>query len=466
MDDDVKELLPHSIEVQVSPDKMTAIIKVLSINNSCPLDPELVIEKLENEGISHGICKQEIEEFCNRGKYYLKLKAAVGTPPIQGEDGVLEFHFETSRRGLPKENSDGTIDYKDLDLIHNVLQDQLLCSIIPPKEGIDGTTIFGDKVPAQIGKKVHVNHGKNTYLSEDESKIYSKTSGNVRYERRTIIVDDVYQINGDVGPATGNITFEGTVKVTGHVLEGFHIDAKEDILIKGRVEGCNLTAGRNIMINDGVNGMKKGLIKAEGDVTCKFVETGNIICGGDFRCDVAMSSTVEAGKSIIVKGERASLIGGDYSAGKSIIVRNVGSEKNISVNLRINPQWETEKIYLEEELEEITAEIEGIDEEIEELRRFDNLSATIAQKTVSIHRNLTRKDTLVNEMTKIRKKLEEINDQKHSPDYRIVCTGKAFDGVKITIGQASMRIMNTLSHQSFYLNDGEIVSGMVLPNEG
>lgn len=466
MDNDVKELLPHSLEVLVSPDKMTAIIKVLSINNSCPLEPELVIEKLENEGISHGICKPEIEEFCHRGKYYLKLKAAVGTPPIQGEDGVLDFHFETTRRGLPKENPDGTIDYKDLDLIHNVLKDQILCTIIPPKQGIDGITIFGETVPAQVGREAHVKHGKNTYISEDESKIYSKTSGNVRYEKGTILVDDVYLIDGDVGPTTGNITFEGTVKVTGHVLEGFHIDAKEDILIKGRVEGCSLTAGRNIMINDGVNGMKKGLIKAEGDVTCKFVETGNVICGGDFRCDVALSSTVDAGKSIIVKGERASLIGGDYSAGKSIIVRNVGSEKNIPVNLRINPQWEIEKTFLEDELHEITEEIEAIDEEIEELRRFDNLSATVAQKTVSIHRNLTRKDALVNELTKIRKKLEDIKDQKHSPDYRIVCTGKVFDGVKITIGQASMRIMNTISHQSFYLSDGEIVAGMVLPNEG
>jgi uncharacterized protein len=46
---------------------------------------------------------------------------------------------------------------------------------------------------------------------------------------------------------------------------------------------------------------------------------------GDIYADVLMTCRAKAGGSIILKGRKASLIGGKYEAGQKIVARNIGT---------------------------------------------------------------------------------------------------------------------------------------------
>lgn len=427
------------LEVWVSSDGMEAHLKVLSIEKQTLLGVRTVLEKLQQEGIRNGILAQEIMDFCARGIYNTSAKVAQGLLPIAGIDGTCEFTFESERDLAPKENEDGTIDFKNLGLIHNVQMDELLCTFTPPTMGVSGKNIFAQDIDAREGKPCAVRPGKNTYLSEDGLQVYAERSGSVQCVRGIIEVDDVLNVKGDVGADTGNIDFEGTVNVKGSILEGFSVKAKCDIVVAGGVEGCALTAGGNIVVKNGINGMKKAVLQAGGDVVCKFLELGTVICGGDFCCDMALNSNVEAGKSIKMKGSRGALTGGEYVAGESILAKNIGSEKSIKVNVSIDFGSEAKQQEIQDKLEELESDMQSS--------------------------NAMKKEEMMLQKAKLEQELLEMREPKNLGRYRIVCTGKTYDGVKLSIGGVSLRIFDTLDHQSFYLDDGEIVMGAILPHE-
>ena len=89
----------------------------------------------------------------------------------------------------------------------------------------------------------------------------STIDGEVKLEKKMIQVSPVFRIDGDVCLDTGNITFNGTVQVYGDVRSGFSIKAKRDILIYGMVESAELTAGGDIVIQNGFVAQNKGHIK-------------------------------------------------------------------------------------------------------------------------------------------------------------------------------------------------------------
>ncbi|WP_027399712.1 DUF342 domain-containing protein [Anaerovorax odorimutans] len=460
-----EKVTPHQLQISVSSDRMMAFLKVLSIDNPDPLEPETILNKLKESKISYGIKNEEIIRFCKNGKYFLKLKVAEGVIPINGEDGKVDFEFNTDPNGIPKVKEDGTVDFKNLGLIQNVEKDQLLCTIIPAKKGIEGIDVYGQSVKAKDGITPQIKCGKNTYASEDQLKIFSNTSGNVRYLRSMVEVEDVLRIKGDVGLTTGNIDFDGTVEIQGNVLEGFNVTAKKDIIVKGLVEGCCLTSGQNIVISDGFNGMKKGIIRAEGSVTCKFIETGTVICGDNFSCNVAINSKIKAGNSIKLVGDKAALIGGNYSAGELISAKTVGSDKNILVNLSISLDDNSREEKIKEELEEVVSEMELLYKKVEQIKKFKNISESISQKTAMIQKIITRNEVLTLKKKTLEQDLEKIKETRKDLNPEIICSGQIYRGVKISMGSVSMKISSTISHQRFYLDNGEIVMGMILPTQ-
>ncbi len=54
-------------------------------------------------------------------------------------------------------------------------------------------------------------------------------SGLVKVIDEKIVVNNIYDIPGNVGSSTGDITFDGSVVVHGNVITGFRVEAKEDI---------------------------------------------------------------------------------------------------------------------------------------------------------------------------------------------------------------------------------------------
>ncbi len=62
---------------------------------------------------------------------------AAGEPATQGIDGIIEYLFNTTTSLAPKQNSDGSVDFKNVDIVRSMTKGSKLAQLIPPTKGIN-----------------------------------------------------------------------------------------------------------------------------------------------------------------------------------------------------------------------------------------------------------------------------------------------------------------------------------------
>lgn len=455
----IEEVIPPpTIDLKVSSDNQTVYVRVELAQPTQTVEPQEVIDMLKNAGISYGIDEHAIENFCTKKMFYTDLTAARGILSEDGGAGKLEYHFKIDDKINLKEQSDGTVDYKDLGLVQNVSQGDILCTATPPTDGKDGMNVFGEVIPFKKGLPATLNAGANTVLSEDKTQILAAIDGCVELKISQVLVNDVFTIKGDVDNSVGNIDSVGSVLIQGDVREGFIVKAKNDITVRGIVEGAELIAGGNITISNGMNGMNRGKLIASGNIISKYIENSTIECDGDVYADVILNSNTNAKGSVILKGRKASLIGGSCHAGTMVYANFIGSSNNVPTSITIES---------EELRKNMTPDVAAAQTKIEDTNSFINaknlkiseLSAQI--RTLSSDLNnpnakqelrsvMAEKNKVTEEVSVLVGKLAELHETLNKPAaFKVVALKLAYIGVKITIGYLYMAVEEDMSHTKF-----------------
>lgn len=470
------------LELLFSSDKMLAYVtaseysKEVGADNS--FDPQLIYDLASAYKVTFGIDDVAVKEFATGKQLSRDLELAHGSRPVNGKDGTIRYLFETSVTNAPKENDDGTVDYKELGLVQNVEEGDLLCKITMPIEGTPGTNVLGEEVKPVQGKPVEPKLGQGVTLSEDGLEVRAAIDGRVIYKNGTVEVTNVYNIKGDVGPETGNIRFNGSVIVQGNVLSDYSIFAKGDIVVNGYVEAAMLNASGNILIANGVNGMKKGLIKADGNITVKFAEMSKLVAGEDIMLDYSINSDLRANRSIIASGKKGSLLGGSCLAGYIIEAKNIGSEINTAMDLQIVPDWMHEvgfNLRAEERILNYQKESRDF---IQDLEACEKGSAKMETELLRISQKLkmeTDRDelnelkqkvlTFNQERTRLKEAIAKIEEKRRRLDTNLLCEGCKVvvkdiihTGVRIIMGTEIYRINGHEKIKTYILEENEIKS--------
>jgi len=470
-----KTFAPPKINVIVSADRMLAYIRVTLSYKEQPVTAEQIMAAVKLKNIEYGILHDEIVKFCESKNYYNDLTVAKGLPPVKGANGSVEFHFKERVTKKAAERADGTLDYKNLDLIQNVHKGDTLCTVTLPLEGTPGVDIFGNPVKAQKGDMPVIPSGDKVRLSEDSRFVYADADGGITYRNGIINIDEIYTIKGDVGLSTGNINFNGSVMISGNVLEGYSVTAKEDITVRGVVEGAVLNAGGSILIQGGVNGMRKAVITAVQNFTSVFIENANVKCGGDLCSDVILNGDVSAGGSVILDGRKGTVIGGKCRAGEKIVARVIGSNAHIAQDIIIDPRWyELEKsggAPNEDPVEKkksLVSKRNGLADFLEKdalLEKRERAELKPDELKKKMLERLGIKSKIKTAIAQIDESIKEIDKFWGARDFKIICFEEAYPGTKITVSNVTMRVDNLIVNQKFCLNEGEITVGAILPNE-
>jgi uncharacterized protein (DUF342 family) len=445
-------------EVRVSPDKMTAtVILHAPENGGADITAKDVYDELLRHNIAFGIANQVIEQKTGELRYGEPFVAASGIPPKDGADGRVIEHVEREKKISFVENEHGNVDYKNLDLINHVEEGTVLCEIIPPTDPVPGRNIFGTELNGKPGKVPVVPQGENTILVEDGRKLVATKSGHLIYRNGRFSVQIVLEIPQDVDNSTGNIDFCGDVIVKGSVFEGYEIRAEGNVTVYGIVEGVYISAGGNIQLKQGINGMGKGVIEAKGDITCRYLENCTARAGGNINAETIIHSNVYSGASIIVTESRSSIIGGVCSALQSIEVKTIGSRMNTLTTLMLGATNE-----MIEERRELMAEISKLEQRMNEIAldvKFIEQRMTSSSITEK-HRYLLlqyRKEypEISARLEEARKRADEIEDIiANNVNCRLNCQ-HIYPPTKIIIGTETIFIQDERNRCVVYY-DGEI----------
>lgn len=435
-----------------------------------------VMQVIANANVKYGIDEVAIDKFLT-GKV-VDICFAKGLKPKPGVDGALTFLFNIDHNPGLKEDSQGKVNFKDLDLFQFVNKDQVLVKASRPVLGKDGCNVLGLPVKAYEPKPAVLPTGTNIVVDPSGLVILAGITGGIKYENGKIDIRDVFKIDGDVDYSTGDIDFKGSVLIKGNVLEHFKVSATKDIIVDGTVEGSELNAGDSIVVKEGINGMNHSKIVARGNVTAKFIQNANIISGGDVICDVAMNSEVVANNQIKLKGQKCALSGGRYVAGKSINAKTIGSKGNIKVNVTIDPGAFI-KVYKDPDVSEdrtkesVLADIQVCEEQLETAIKEKDFIETSKDSRLTKDRRALLLSKMNEKQVDIENRIIELNKELEAfaitfvinSEHKIVCTGTAYPGTKINIGEASHRVEQPIDHQKFFVSNGSVILADILPSD-
>lgn len=391
---------------------------------------------LKENGIVSGIMEKALEELAQGKRKYEEILVAKGTAARDGRDGFFEYHFNPQPETRPIILADGSVDYNVLGKIELVSEGQLLVTYHAALPAVFGRDVMGNTIDAYDGKDLLPLQCKRCEMDESGCKYYASTEGNVTLEGRNLVVTPIYVIEGNLDAATGSVDFHGDVLVQGNVFAGVTVKTTGNITVDGHVETANLIAGKDVILKNGMQGAGSGSIRAGHNVMARFLEQTQVIAGNEINTGAILNCEVESGQTVVVAGNRGTIIGGSVTAVEQITAASIGNRAGVKTQLVIG---------LDCEFKEKMGEIDRLTEDYEEnmtdaARTLDRITYQLKtqpatpeleqQKAEQMRRKINYQLKLKEIATK-REQLIDIN--RRSADGKIVVNGISNVGCVIVI---------------------------------
>lgn len=457
---------------QISPVNETVIVTVMADRLSVKgrfyppteggrlLDREDIITEMVRSGVKYGVAEANIAEFLNNRQYSETFVIAEATLQVEGTDAVITYFFNTDLTQKPRVNEDGSVDFHHLDMISSVSAGDLLAELTPAVQGKPGIDVCGGLLrPVKVRQRI-LRVGKNIKLSEDGLKAYSEVNGHATVEGDQIFVSNMYEVPANVDTSTGDIEYEGNVLVHGNVLAGFSITAKGDIVVEGVVEGANLQAGGHIILKRGIQGMDRGVLKANGNVISRFIESATVEAGGYVSADAIMHSSVSAKGDITVDGKKGFITGGVIRSGSLVSAKTIGSSMGTTtcIEVGIEPAIITEYHELGKEQESLKDEQEKNLQVLMALAKRIKLGEKLApDKLLQFKKANEARDRMTKYEAEIADRMKVLKETIDNYEGGIVkVSSVAHPGVKLTISNAVYYVKNEISYCRFVKSEGDV----------
>lgn len=455
---------PEKIQIDVSKDHMKAYISFIApINGGKTLtkaDIEIAVQASE---VKFGIIEGIEERLARRRDHETTYTLAEGLPSAAGKDGYLEYNFDTRKKNMkPKVLEDGKVDFRVLNLIEMAYKDMLLVTAVPETYGRDGMNVLGHIIAQpKLKPAPTIPITKNTHLSQDGRQLSSSIAGQIVFDGKKVVINPVFEVAGDVGPATGNIEFVGSVSVKGNVVSGYKVAAEGDIDILGVVEGAHIDSRGDIIIARGVQGLEKAHIIADGSISLKFAENCTIKAGKSIFAEAVLHSTVRCGGRLELQGKNGYLVGGDISVRETVFAKTIGSSMGTATNIQVglDPSAFDEYNGYIREYNQMKIEYDKIISVAKNMKELNDENALSDQKKSLFLKLLHQQAHLRQKMLDIKTNIDDLSEILSGTAGSITATGVLRSGVKVTIGDATMHIRDDVKSCVLRNIDSGIIIG-------
>jgi uncharacterized protein (DUF342 family) len=401
---------------------------------------------LHNNRVVYGVKEDVLAAIEDNPVYNEEILVAEGVKPKNGADAAIVYNFRVDHSTIDFKEKNGRIDFKELNLIENVVAGQQVAKKTPPEPGQLGHTVTGKTMPAKSGKDVAIAVGKNVKLSEDRSMAIAEINGQVILLNGKINVEPIYTVTSDVNPHTGNIIFLGTVVVRGSVEDGYSVKAAGNIEIQGNVGKALLDADGDVIIHQGMMGRNEGRVRAGKNIYAKFIEHARVEAEESvYVSDGILHSYVDANKKIICQGRRASIVGGRLRAAEEINAKNLGSIAGAETILEVgyDPKSKEKLVKLQEKNELLLKEVEELNRNLTTLENLKKIQKQLPEEKQKFYDELSEKKyAALTEIENAKKSIEEIKAYLGSLKVKgkISASERVFPGVKICLKDVMDRV--------------------------
>ncbi len=415
--------------------------------------------RLNEMGIVSGVDLDRVILALSEKIYDKPVVIARAKEPVPGADAAIDCLFPLQLIMQPKELENKKVDFRELKLIFAVVPGDVLARKIPATPGEPGMTVVGTPIPAKPGKDIAFTAGRNTIISPDGMEVTAAMAGQPFLKGRSVFVEPVYSIKGDINYSVGNIDFKGSVKIDGNVVSGFSIKATESIEINGVVEDCSLEAGMDISIKGGVLGADRGTMKAGRDFSALFVENCHVEAGRNIVVGDALNSVLSAGDSIDVVLGTGRVIGSKLSAQNLVSMNSLGSPiaGRTQVLVGFEPKTMALLKELKEEVQRTEHTVEEIQKHVSTLEEMGRAGPLPNEKERLYGRLLATADELDHQLQEQRSRVEMIEStMTKAAQPTVKVRGTCYPNIRVNIGTLVFDSTTEYHSAVFYEEEGRI----------
>ncbi|WP_144632622.1 DUF342 domain-containing protein [Bordetella genomosp. 13] len=309
-----------SFELDVTPDLMSALLTLKPPRGGNPVTEDDVRNALKASGIIAGILDLTLRDLIAQGECE-NVVIAEGKYPVPGRQGHFESLLESLTVRQREDDEDAIIDYREMGNLTLVVPGEPLMRRIPSTPGEPGHNVLGR--PIEPPPLPDVPFAPNLTGVEtdpdDPDLLLAAIAGVPMVVAQGVQVNSLVEVDA-VDLTSGNIEFDGTLRVKGDITMGMLVRVTGDVVVNGTIEAAHVHAGGNITVNGGIVGMADAFARDNRGNS----RQAHISCGGTVKARFLSNAEVSAGKNVAVEREVRQCT---ISAGESVLVGPPGSQQ-------------------------------------------------------------------------------------------------------------------------------------------
>lgn len=247
-----------------------------------------------------------------------------------------------------------------------------------------------------------------------------------------------------------------------NVDDGYDLKASGNIEIGGTVGKSKIVSERgNIIVARGIFGHDEGFVKCGKSLWAKFIQSAKVeveeFC---IISDSIMNSEVSAMKRIILNGKKAQITGGHLFATEEIAAKNIGSPgggTETILEVGFDPRLKHRSEELQDKQNALMKELEEIENNILSLENIKKQRRVLPpDKQKSLDECYARKDQIAEETEEITGEINAIQEKLREMKQigKVKAAGNVYSGVKIYIRDTLQEVRNDMKSLTFFMEGG------------
>jgi len=300
------QVLDGGFKLAISPDKMTVRMDLWPAQGGRAVTADEVREAARRMGVGIALNEDALQDALMWGQGE-GVVIAEGQPARPGTPAVFESLLDSLRPTFDEPDDKARIDFRTLGTLLIVNPGQALMRRIPAQQGWPGTNVLGQPIPVPRLPDPGFARGLTgvKFDERDPDLLCAAIAGSPVVVHHGVKVSPVIEIDA-VDLSTGNIEFDGALRVRGDIRRNMAVQVTGDVVVYGTVEAASIQAGGNVTVEGGIIGLgdgqsKQGRVICKGTVQARFVNHAQISAGGDVVVErEIVNSEVLAGGKVTV----------------------------------------------------------------------------------------------------------------------------------------------------------------------
>ena len=294
---------------------------------------ESLLALLRTHEVVYGVDQSALEALCAKiksgeGEIGERVCVARSLAPISPKPSAFELVMPNAdeTRSVAAEDSNGRVDFREIQTIVVVDEGELVARIIPGEEGVNGIGLNGESICFEECDETNSQTlGQGVEVSACGSKVFATRHGRPILLDGELSVLQVFEVEGDVDFSTGNIRFDGHVVVRGSVLDEFELECRS-LEVHGTVGASTVFCSADASLLGGVNGNGKCRLFIGGDCDAKYLNQVIAHIGGSLDVERGITNS-----QIVCWGQMSAnrVVGGKSAARLGYLIEDLGSELGV-----------------------------------------------------------------------------------------------------------------------------------------